>query len=201
MPSTPRASGLGRRRTLLTVMACLVLSALGGATSASARYIPCEGGTRRFDGSTIRWKMLGSAGTKYEVAASRATAAWDRATDVKFVRDEKRAKVFFGVGQTTREDGVAAEAELLPPNQCKITSADITFDTRTTDGYDVDTVQAVAAHELGHVLGLDHEFAPPGSKCYTDSIMMPALEHFYNDSCQWTGPRSFDISEVDRVYK
>jgi predicted Zn-dependent protease len=58
-----------------------------------------------------------------------------------------------------------------------------------TQNYSTSKIQGVAAHELGHVAGLDETGACPA-----------VMWHVTNSSCRATVPQTDDINGIDALY-
>lgn len=178
-------------------------------TGATVTYSFMATGTSCAGECTVgnTYTALGAFGPAFSVWQSQieaAMAAWSAVADLKFVQvpdlgedfnaaTQKSGDLRFG-GENMGFAGGELAHGYFPPKNGASAAGDMHFDTAdcwegvmdgTADG--CYSIFQVAAHELGHALGLDHTDV-------VDSLMNP----YYTEA--FTGPQADDIAGMQFIY-
>ncbi len=134
----------------------------------------------------------------FEESIQTALDAWSQVVDVQFVRTSQPGQnnsLDFGVGSIDGAGGTLAEAYFPDDVNSSRVAGDVEFDAaenwevgnaRGSSAYDI---VLVAAHEIGHALGLNHLQA-------AGSILLPSV----SPTQQFTGLDQSDIAAIRQLY-
>lgn len=188
-----------RRQSLLYSLAICVLAfgaSIAGAGPANAyAYTGC-----RWPNGYISWSNYTTA---YDSTWNSAFSNWDGSSDVTFSKVGTNSYAGAIVGNATNFgsvgwDGMAPNAYSCSGGYWSSTGNPVQLNTYYTDGYTGYKRWSVAAHEIGHMLGLAH-VGSGTTACSSVTIMNPYTSHRYDDCGKYT-PWPDDISGVNALY-
>ncbi len=181
--------GTGRKRAGIVAIAAAataMLAALVSAPSADAYRL----GGKRWPGRTIPYY---SSATQYALSVNQAVAGWNASgARIRFVRVTRaRAKVIIRVARSAWGEAGSASLGYTWCTSWIIRSGQrrcirpFIASVRLSPGYDRFEMAQTAAHELGHILGLDHE----DRRC---AVMNSAGNALGGERCQDDLPENFE---------
>lgn len=145
-----------------------------------------------WDNSVVRFNYADDMSSDYEDELKDALASWNNAVEkyIAFGRDTKKSRVFIFKEDDYGKTGWTAETSVTPYDGSDIIrNASMSPNSYYMDDMSASKKEGVFAHELGHVLGLDHVKDP-------NQVMSTT-----KDGRKVKEPGKDDIAGIKSIYK
>jgi hypothetical protein len=180
-------------RHVLVLFVLVFATMMWPVSSADAHVWACGSSNHwEFEHASINYITGSSVTGDYATAVSNAAGVWSFTTIIDFVP----GLFDVGIDVVSLPPGVVGSTS-WSTSGCSMYGAQVKLATAIS-GDGAAKIQAVVAHEFGHVAGLDHE--PGGATCSPESLMLSNINWFWNGTCQWNGPRPHDGSTISFIY-